>query len=283
MNSGIKITGLLGEHIEKSISPLIQNFFIDYYGLKYIYMPFQISNTELVDAIKAIRVLKIKGMNITNPFKEKAVSLMDEVDESVIKIGALNTIFNKNDRLFGYNTDWFGFQKPLKDYLDFDFREKKIFVLGAGGAARAIIYALINGGCSEISIFNRSYDHAEKLKKDFINFFPQCQIKILSFQDKYLQEIINSSDLIVNTTPLGSWYHPDINPLPHFIEYPSRAIFYDLIYSPDKTPFLEKAEENGNAFLNGKKMLVYQAAKSFFLWTGIEPDELIIDKILKSI
>lgn len=283
MNKNISILGLLGEHIEESISPHIQQYFIDYYKLKYIYLPFQIATDELEDAVKAIKVMGIKGMNVTNPFKERVIRFMDKIDLSVTKIGALNTIVCEKGKLYGYNTDWFGFQKPLKDELDFCFNEKKVIVLGAGGAARAVIFSLVNGGCSKISIFNRSYSNAHKIKKDFTESYPHCQIEIFSPVRKYLQEEIDTSHLIINTTPLGSWYYPDISPLPDYIKFPSEIIFYDLIYYPDKTPMLKKAEKNGNLFLNGKAMLVYQAARSFCLWTGIEVEQSVVDKILRKI
>ncbi len=283
MNDKIILTGLLGEHIEHSLSPFIHQCFINYYALKYIYLPFSITSRELNDVLKAIKILKMRGVNVTIPFKEQALPFMDKIDLSVAQIGALNTIVREDDKLCAYNTDWIGFQKTLQEKINFHFSDKKAIILGAGGSARAVLYALLINGCSKISIFNRSYEHAQKIMKDFQNLYPHCQLNIFNYTDGNLQKEIDSSDLLINTTPLGSWYYPDSCPLPNFITLPSKIIIYDLIYYPDKTPLLKKAEQNGNLSFNGKPMLVYQAAESFYLWTGIKPDQNIIVQILDKI
>ncbi|GAB4111978.1 MAG: shikimate dehydrogenase [Candidatus Caldatribacteriota bacterium] len=283
MKEKITLTGLLGENLEKSISPFIHQCLIDYYALNYLYLTFPISSNELSIALKAIKAFKIKGMNITIPFKELSLKFMDEIDQVVAKIGALNTIVLKDNKLYGYNTDWLGFLKPLQDKLNFSFAGKKLLILGAGGAARAVIYAALNNHCSEISIFNRNYERAEKMKKNFQDLYSGGKIKIFSYSNSDLQREIKDTDLLVNTTPLGSWYYPNINPIPNLIDFPSKTIIYDLIYYPDKTPLLNKAEESGNLFLNGKPMLVYQAVESFYLWTGIKPDQKLITKILDKV
>lgn len=283
MADNIELVGLLGEHIENSISPLIHQSFIRYYSAKYVYLPFQITGNELKDALRAVKVLKMRGLNITNPFKVQSIKFMNKIDQSAARIGAINTVVQENNKLCGHNTDWFGFQKPLQDELEFSFVDKKIIVLGAGGAARAVVYALLNGGCAKICIFNRSNSRALEIKKNFQGLYPHCQIEVFLPLKKELQKEIEGADLLVNTTPLGSWYYPDICPLPEFVKFPSSTIIYDLIYYPEKTTLLKKAENNGNVFLNGSPMLVYQAAKSFYLWTGIEPDQNIIAEILDKI
>lgn len=283
MKEKITLTGLIGEHLEKSISPFIHQCLIEYYDLNYLYLPFSITSNELNIALKAIKAFKIKGVNITIPFKEQSLKFMDGIDQAVVKIGALNTVVFKDNKLYGYNTDWFGFLKPLQNKLNFSFTGKKLLILGAGGAARAVIYAALNDHCSEISIFNRNYERASKLKKNFQDLYPGCKIEIFSYSKHDLQREIKDTDLLVNTTPLGSWYYPNINPVPDLINFPSKTIIYDLIYYPEKTPLLNKAEESGNLFLNGKPMLVYQAVESFYLWTGIKPDQKLITKILDKI
>lgn len=283
MENNIRVLGLLGEHIENSLSPFIHQSFINYYQINYVYLPFQITQFELEEVIKSFKESKMRGFNVTNPFKEKVIKFLDDVDRSAADIGAINTVVQKDGKLYGYNTDWSGFQRPLQDGLSFNFVDKRVIVLGAGGAARAIIYALINGGCSEISVFNRNYKNALAIKNSFQKKSPGCQIEVFSSFKKELEKKINCSDLLVNTTPLGSWYYPDSVPFPESVNLPSSLIVYDLIYYPDKTLFLKRAEKNGNRFLNGKAMLVYQAAKSFFLWTGIEPEQGLIDEILNKI
>ncbi|MFW6149219.1 MAG: shikimate dehydrogenase [Atribacterota bacterium] len=283
MNLMTLTIGLLGEHLENSLSPLIHRSFICHYSLNYCYLPFQIKTENLEKAIYGAKALGIHGLNVTIPFKEKSMGFMDSIDPAAEKIGAINTIVRKNEKLYGYNTDWNGFKEPLKKNMKIKLIDKKAIVLGAGGAARSVVFALAEEGCPVISIFNRSKDRALGLKRNFNNIFPQCEIKTFPFQRKNLQEEIDNADLLVNTTPLGSWYYPGQNPLPEEIKPPSKLIVYDLIYCPDRTPLLRWAEINGNRILNGKEMLIYQAAESFYLWTGLYPDQDIMTKILSKI
>lgn len=283
MNGKTSIVGLLGEHIENSLSPFIHQKYIRYYSLNYCYLPFQVKASLLKSAIIGIKVLGIRGVNVTIPFKEKLNKFIDFIDSSAKEIGAINTIVQKDGKLYGYNTDWTGFRISLVKRIMNDKKNKKAIVLGAGGAAKAVIYALGKEKFSSISIFNRNQQHALEIKERFRRVFPRCIINSFLRYDKNLQEKINQSDIIVNTTPLGSWYFPEQNSLPEDIKLPSRVIVYDLIYYPHRTPLLKMAEENGNVILNGKPMLVYQAAESFYFWTGIQPDGKILNQILEEI
>ncbi|MFW6148300.1 MAG: shikimate dehydrogenase [Atribacterota bacterium] len=282
---GIKtsIIGLLGEHIEKSLSPFIHQHFIRYYSLNYHYYPFQIAVDDLREAILGVKALGIRGVNITIPFKERSMEFMDFIDPQSAKIGAINTVVSHNNRLYGYNTDRIGFKLPLVKDSRVELADKKAVVLGAGGAAKAVVFSLAEEGCSGISIFNRSLQNAQQIKKNFEALFPHCTIKVFSFHDKNMQKEINEADLIINTTPLGSWYYPEENPLPEYIKLPLKLFVYDLIYNPDRTPLLKKAEKNGNKTINGKAMLIYQAAESFYLWTDIRPDQKIMTHVLDEI
>lgn len=279
MENKLSIIGLLGEHIDKSISPFIQQYFIRHYGLNYVYLPFQITVDRLEDALRGIRALKLRGVNITNPFKEKSLKFMDNIEDAVSKIGALNTVVFEEGKLCGYNTDWFGFQKSLQAGSGFSLEGKKAMVLGAGGAAKAVIYTLSTDGCSKITIVNRDYSRALKIKKIFENL--NIEIKTLSYCDKDIQGEIEKADLLVNTTPLGSWYYSELSPIPDTINFHPDTLVYDLIYYPAITPLLKKAEQNGNRIVNGRTMLVYQAAESFHLWTGIKPEQKVVDRLLQ--
>jgi len=254
MNTRTSIVGLLGEHIENSLSPFIHESFIRYYSLKYHYLAFQIEPKDLKSAIIGARALGIQGLNVTIPFKEEVIKYIDYIEPAAERIGAINTIIKKGEKL-----------------------------LGAGGAARAVVFSLAEGGCSKISIFNRNKNRALNLKNCFQKYFPNCKIEIYYFQVNDLQKEINKANLLINTTPLGSWYFPGQNPISKEINLPLFLIVYDLIYYPEKTPLLKFAETNGNRILNGKEMLVYQAAESFYLWTGIYPEEKIIKNELKQI
>lgn len=283
MADKISIIGLLGEHIENSISPFIHHKFIRYYSLNYCYVPFQIKREELLVAITGARTLGICGLNVTIPFKKNAMQFIDNNDLAAERIGAINTIVRKNGKLYGYNTDWIGFHKPLSKNGGINFNGKKALILGAGGAARAVVYALAEGRCSAISIFNRSEWRAVELKRNFQHIFPQCEIKIFPWSGPSLEGEISEANLLINATPLGSWYYPGQNPLSEEIKLPPQLIVYDLIYYPDKTPLLRWAEKSGNKIINGKEMLIYQAVESFYLWTNIYPDQKIINQTIKQI
>ena len=283
MSTVTLVLGLLGEHIENSLSPLIHMNFIRCYSLNYSYLPFQIKSNNLEKAIIGAKALGIKGLNITIPFKAKAMRFIDDVVSVARNIGAINTIVYQNEKILGYNTDCNGFKIPLKDVLNINLIGKKAVVLGAGGAARAVIFALADEGCSVISIFNRTEERTRQIKKQYRKNFSQCEIRSLPFCTKSLQKEILETDLLVNTTPLGSWYYPDENPLPEEIIIRPEIIVYDLIYYPDKTPLLQRAEMNGNRTVNGLQMLVYQAAESFYLWTGIYPEREIINQTIRQI
>lgn len=283
MNTMTLTLGVMGEHIENSLSPFIHMNFIRYYSLNYLYLPFQIKSGHLEKAIKGAIVLGIQGLNITIPFKEKAMVYMDEIDSVARGIGAINTIVIKKEKLYGYNTDRNGFVIPLKAEMNIHLNMKRVVVLGAGGAARAVIFSLAGEGCSAISVFNRNEERASRITKQYKDIFPQCKIKSFPYQGRALLREIKNADLLVNTTPLGSWYYPGQNPLMEKVEIPSKVIVYDLIYYPDRTPLLYHAERNGNRILNGLPMLVYQAAESFYLWTGIYPDQEIIGQTLRQL
>lgn len=281
MDGRKSVIGLLGKHIENSLSPFIHQHFIRYYSLNYCYHSFQINEDRLKKALLGAKALGIQGLNITIPFKEKAMEYMDLIDPSAKMIGAINTMARRDKKIYGYNTDWKGFIIPLVRERKIVLSQRKAVILGAGGAARAVIFALEKEGCTVISMINRNQQHALETKKNFEMHFSNCAIKIFSYNQKDIQRELNEADLLINTTPLGSWYVPNQSPLPKEIEFPSQVIVYDLIYYPDKTPLLKQAEIKGNQVINGREMLVYQAAESFYLWTGIQPEQEIIIHILK--
>jgi len=273
--------GIIGGNIKKSLSPLLHNELLKYYSLNNCYLPFQISENQIKVIVEWIRALNIKEMNVTAPFKEKIISFMDNIEESAFRVGAMNTVINKNGILWGYNTDLEGFKRSLQVEGKMDIKGKNAIVLGAGGAARAIIYALCEENTKEISIFNRTLDKAKKIQKEYRAFFPNCLLQIFSLEDRIMQDKINHADFLINTTSLGSYPNIDLNPLPENIIIPDYIMAYDLIYNPAKTLFLRKAEKEGAKIMNGGLMLAYQAVESFSLWTGIEPSQKVINKLIR--
>jgi len=278
-----KIIGLIGENIENSLSPLFHNQIILKHSLNFCYLPFQVAETDLVEAIQGIRALNIRGVNITFPYKEKVIEFLDELEESARRIGAVNTIVNNKGNLSGYNTDVIGFKKSLQDKGKFVIKEKNAVVLGAGGAARGVIYTLLEEGIEEISIFNRTLEKAEKIKQDFSPFFPRSSINIFSFEQDNIKDKIKEANLLVNATSIGMAPQVGNTPLPDEKLFHPNLLVYDLIYHPTKTFFLKQAERAGAKILNGVPMLVYQGIESLYLWTGFRLEEKEVLEIIRQI
>ena len=283
INGKTKIIGLIGENIENSLSPLFHNQIILKHSLNFCYLPFQITETDLGEAIQGIKALNIRGVNITFPYKEKVIEFLDELEESARRIGAVNTIVNNKGILTGYNTDVIGFKESLKDNGKFIIKEKKAVILGAGGAARAVVYALLEEGIEEISIFNRTLEKAVKIKQDFSPFFPRSNINIFSFEQNNIRDKIEDVHLLVNATSLGMPPKTVNTPLPDEKLFRPDLLVYDLIYHPAKTLFLKQAERAGAKIINGLPMLVYQGIESLYLWTGFKPEGKEVLGIIRQI
>jgi shikimate dehydrogenase len=286
INGKTKIIGIIGKNIKNSLSPPMHNKMVDKYSLNFCYLPFSVADVGLSKAIQGIRALNIKGVNITFPYKEKVIEFLDKVEETAQRIGAVNTIVNNKGILIGYNTDVIGFKKSLQEVGKFIIEENKAVILGAGGAARAVIYSLLEEGIKEISIFNRTIEKAEKLKKDFSFYFPQSNIKIFlldPLEKENLKDKIKNSHLLINTTSLGMPPQVDKTPLSNKKLFHPNLLVYDLIYQPTKTLFLREAEKAGAKIINGLPMLVYQGIESFYLWTGFKPEGEEILEIVRQI
>jgi len=283
INGRTKIIGLIGENIENSLSPLFHNQIILKHSLNFCYLTFQVAETDLGEAIQGIRALNIRGVNITFPYKEKVIEFLDELEESARRIGAVNTIVNNKGNLSGYNTDVIGFKKSLQDKGKFVIKEKNAVVLGAGGAARGVIYTLLEEGIEEISIFNRTLEKAEKIKQDFSPFFPRSSINIFSFEQDNIKDKIKEANFLVNATSIGMASQVGNTPLPDEKLFHPNLLVYDLIYHPAKTLFLKQAERAGAKIINGVPMLVYQGIESLYLWTGFRLEEKEVLEIIRQI
>ncbi len=283
INGKTKIIGLIGKNIENSLSPLIHNQIILKNSLNFCYLSFKVTESGLGEAIQGIRALNIRGVNITFPYKEKAIKFLDEVEESAQRIGAVNTIVNNRGILTGYNTDVIGFKKSLQEDGKFAIKGEKAVIFGAGGAARAVAHALLEEGIEEIYIFNRTPEKAEKIKQNLSPFFPGSNINIFPLEKKKLKEKTEEAHLLVNATSLGMPPKIDYTPLPDEKLFHPDLLVYDLIYHPAKTLFLRQAEKAGAKIINGLPMLVYQGIESFYLWTGLKPEGREVLKIIKQI
>ena len=283
INGKTKIIGVIGKNIKNSLSPLFHNQIILKYSLNFCYLPFQVAETDLGKAIQGIKALNIRGVNITFPYKEKAIEFLDKVEKSARRIGAVNTIVNNKGFLTGYNTDVIGFKKSLQEDGEFVIKEKKAVILGAGGAARAVVYALLEEKIEEICIFNRTLEKAKKIKQNLSSFFPKSRISVFPLEGEDLKDKIEKAHLLVNATSLGMPPRVDNTPLPDEKLFHPDLLVYDLIYHPTRTLFLRQAERAGAKIINGLPMLVYQGIESFYLWTGLKPEGEEVSEIVRQI
>ena len=283
INGKTKIIGIIGKNIENSLSPLIHSQIILKHSLNFCYLPFQVAKTDLGKAIQGIKALNIRGVNITFPYKEKVIKFLNEVEESARRIGAVNTIVNNNGILIGYNTDVIGFKKSLQEDGKFAIKGEKAVILGAGGAARAVVYALLEEGIEEICIFNRTLEKAKKIKQNLSSFFPKSCISVFPLEKEDLKDKIEKVHLLINTTSLGMAPQTNNTPLSNEKLFHPNLLVYDLIYHPAKTLFLRQAERAGAKIINGLPMLVYQGIESFYLWTGLKPEGKEVLEIIKRI
>jgi shikimate dehydrogenase len=268
--------GLIGYPLGHSLSPKIHTAALQAYGLEGDYSLFPIEPDDmpgLKDLFNRVRTGEISGLNVTIPHKQNVIAFMDELTPTARAIGAVNTIYLKEDKLIGDNTDAMGFLTDLKHAFDFSsfILPPSALVLGAGGSARAIVYALLNDGW-DVTIAARRIEQAEQLA----NSFNAHNIKTTNFPD--LRP--STFDLLVNTTPIGMSPNVDGSPWPQEIPFPNAAVIYDLVYNPRETKLVKDARSQGLNATTGLGMLIEQAALAFELWTGkIPPRHTLFESI----
>lgn len=242
-----KLTGLFGYPVSHTISPAMHNAAFEYLGLDIIYLPFSVHPKDLAAAVKALPALGFIGINVTIPHKQTIMKYLDVITPSARMIGAVNTVLVKGRKLIGYNTDGIGFVRSLKNY---SLKGKTMFLLGAGGAGRAVAIQSKLNGLKRIFI-------ADKLTARARDLAGRCRGIVAT----NIREALRESDIIVNATPIG--LRPD-DPVSIPAEWiPKGRLVYDLIYNPKKTKLLKKVRG-----VNGLGMLLYQGASSFEIWTG---------------
>ena len=275
-----KVVGLIGHPLKQTYSPFIHNVAFQFKNLDFIYLPFDVIADNLAAALKGVMALGIEGLNVTIPYKEKIIKHLDEISEESAIIGAVNTIVNDHGSLKGYNTDVYGIMESLLPFKE-EIAGSKIAVIGAGGASRAVIYTLIRYfKPEEITLINRTVQRADSLQ----NYFSEKMLyNNFKTKDLFPPELIGTfqeSKLIINSTPIGMF--PDVQDTPTGLKesfYKDQLVF-DMVYNPTETVFLKLAKMQGAKIIGGLKMLVYQAAKSFELWTG---EEMPAEKISRAL
>lgn len=275
-----EIIGLIGHPIKHSYSPFIHNVTIELKKLDYIYLPFDVPVSSLKNALKGMVALGIKGFNVTIPHKETILQYMNDVSEEATIIGAINTVVNEQGKLTGFNTDVYGVYESLLPYKD-DITGREVSVVGSGGGARAVIYTLIRHfRPGTIHIINRTEQRADSLKRYFKEKIKYSDFRTHELFPPDLVDVFRGSKLIVNATPVGMF--PDIDDSISNLQssFHKDQIVFDLVYNPLETKLLRMANISGATTIDGLKMLVHQAAKSFELWTG---EELPVEQLHKSL
>ena len=264
IDSQSQLYGIFGNPVEHSLSPILHNAAFKRLGLNASYHAFKIAPDALGLAFEGMRALGIRGVNVTIPFKEDALNFIDDIPEDLDRLtGALNTVFLKDGRLLGYNTDGPGLLGALREELSFNPSGKDILLLGSGGAARGALFALAHAGADRILIHNRTHDRAHGLAEYAAQYFSETEIvavpSSLDISSKRL-------DLVVNATSCGMRGNEELPLEWNLLKKPAAA--YDLVYTPKETPWLREAKKLGIPCANGLGMLIQQAAISFGVWTG---------------
>jgi shikimate dehydrogenase len=253
--------GVLGWPLAHTLSPAIHTAAFRRLGFDWVYLPFAVPPEQLEAAVGGLRALGAIGANVTIPHKETVVAHLDQLSGDAAAIGAVNTIQRAGDRLIGHNTDVDGFREFIGGDAGINVSGTSALVMGAGGAARAVVKALDDLGASEIMIAARSSERGSALTE----LVGRARAKVVDWSDAV--ELAGEVMIVVNATPLGS---DDDNPLPDAAWHPGQAVV-DLVYSPPATPLVEAARIAGADAWGGLGMLVRQAAASFQIWTGQDP------------
>ncbi len=256
--------GVIGWPISHSLSPRLHGYWLKEHDINGVYEPLAIPPDSLRLFLLKLASQEFAGVNITVPHKEAAVAHMDTLDDNARRIGAVNTVVVQEGTLYGGNTDGFGFMENLKDGApDWAANQGPVTVLGAGGAARAIVAALLEAGVGELRLVNRTRERADQLAKEIGG-----AITVIDWDKRTsaLEEI----GLLVNTTTLGM---KDKDPLDLDLEnLPASAVVTDIVYTPLITPLLTTARQLGNPVVDGLGMLLHQARPGFFFWFGVKPE-----------
>ena len=268
------IVGLIGHPVEHSFSPPMHNAAFKALDMDYAYVAFDVDPSDLKSAIEGAQSLNIKGFNVTIPHKIEVMQYLDELDDVAELIGAVNTIDFKN--LKGYNTDGIGAIKAIEEVSP--VKDKNIIVAGAGGASRAISFYLAKYGAGSITVLNRNEDKAQSLAGDILASDLIDDVKSDSISK--ISSCLKDADILVNTTPLGM--HPNVEgSVASSDDMHENLVVFDAVYNPHETLLLKEAAKAGAKPVYGIKMLLYQGAESFKIWTGSEPPIDVMENALK--
>ena len=276
MSNKLKTFCIIGDPIEHSLSPLMQNSAFKEMKLNSTYIAFRVTKDDLKDSVYSLKSTGISGFNVTLPHKVEIMKYLDKLDNTAIRAGAVNTVKNENNELVGYNTDIYGFIDPLHR-RHIDFTGLKVLVIGAGGAARAIVSALSNeNNLDKLVVVNRSFQNCILLSKHCSSLGLDCICKPLN----EINSIAINSDLIINSSSIG------LNQEKSLIDSSSireHSVVYDIVYKPMVTNLLRNAKKANAKLIYGYEMLLAQGTKAFTIWTGLEAPEQVMKNSLLGI
>ncbi|WP_407392872.1 shikimate dehydrogenase [Methanobrevibacter sp.] len=269
------IVGLIGHPVEHSFSPPMHNAAFEALGMDYAYVAFDVNPNELKSAISGAKSLNIKGFNVTIPHKIGVIEFLDEIDEVAGLIGAVNTIDFKEMK--GYNTDGIGAVKAIEEVTSIE--NKNVIVAGAGGASRAISFYIAKYGADTLTVLNRNVEKAQNLAGDVLDSGLMNEVKYASISE--INEYLSDGDILINTTPVGM--HPNVNvdSIATSDDMHEDLVVFDAVYNPNETVLIKEAIKANAKPVYGIKMLLYQGAESFKIWTGVDAPVDVMEKALR--
>jgi shikimate dehydrogenase len=259
-----RVCGVIGDPIEHTLSPTIHNAAFNHLKLDFVFLAFRVKAAELENAIRGMRGLGIHGLNVTMPHKGTVIAYLDEVDPTVKFLGSCNTILNKNGKLSGFNTDGVGALKALRKN-GANLSEKKVLLLGAGGAAKAIAFSLAQE-VGELVVLNRAAEKAKKLA-EALELALNKKVVGGALSPATIAENLQDSDVLINATSVGMHPEADQSIVPPQLLRSDLTVM-DIVYNPVETKLAKAAKAAGAKVISGVEMLIYQGAASFEIWTG---------------
>ena len=279
------ILGVIGDPIEHTFSPAMQNAGLEYLGLNYVYLPFHVKENRLSKAIEGAKGLGIKGLNVTIPHKSNVIPFLDDIDPIASMIGAVNTIkFDYDgDEVFtkGFNTDAYGCLRAIEEKTS--VKDKKVTIVGAGGASRAIAFQMACSGIEELSILNRNYQKAKSLKEELSSNLKNQEYdfdNVNAYEMNDLKRELDSSDILIDTTPIGMYPNVDDKAIASADMMHEDLVVNDIVYTPMETSLIKEAKKANAEVVFGYKMLLYQGIRSFEIWLGKEAPVKVMEKAL---
>ncbi len=277
-----RVFGVMGYPISHSLSPVMHNAAFEALGLDAIYAPFEVPPPQLKSVLQGLQVMGVDGLNVTAPLKERLARLLPgtDLDRVAAALGAVNTLAQRDGRLIGYNTDVEGFRRALIEEMRCDIRKKRVLLLGAGGAARAVAWALAQLGPEMLWVANRTAAHANRLARWLRRYTPRLTIEVVPFGRRSTAKALAQADVLVNATSLGLRPGDALPVDPVAIH--KRLMVFDLVYPvrpslwgaggrAPTTALVRQARRRGAFAIDGLPMLIYQGAESFRLWWQREP------------